>query len=73
MALKYGENEYTTSPTKIAEVLNDFFLNKVKTICDNLRPSPTDIDPRSILKNALLKWKRYNNVPVFELEPVDTE
>ena len=72
-ALKYGDNEHTTSPTKMAEVLNEFFLNKVKNICDNLRPSPTDIDPLSTLRNALFKWNCYNNVPVFDLEPVDSE
>ena len=72
-ALKHGDNEYTTSPTKIATLLNEFFINKVKNIRDSLRPRPTDIDPLLILRNVTSRWNQYNNVPIFELEPVDSQ
>ena len=41
--LKIGDNEFTTSPSKMASALNNFFVSKVEKICEELKNC--DIDP----------------------------
>ena len=47
----YHAGQIVTSPAKLAEVMNNFFVSKVKTICQKL-PTPTD-DPLKTLKHLM--------------------
>ena len=47
----YHAGQIVTSPARLAEIMNNFFVNKISTICQGL-PPPTD-DPLSTLKNIM--------------------
>ena len=48
----YQAGQIVTSPVKLAEIMNNYFVNKVDTICQGL-PNPTD-DPLRILKKLMM-------------------
>ena len=47
----YYNGKIVTAPTKLAEIMNTFFINKVKDICQKL-PNPTQ-DPLVTLQNIM--------------------
>ena len=48
----YQSGQIVTSPAKLAEIMNNYFVNKVATICQGL-PKQTD-DPTRILKKIMM-------------------
>ena len=49
--LKIGDIEFTTSPSKMASALNNFFVSKVEKIFDELKNY--DLDPTQNLKSIV--------------------
>ena len=66
--LKCGEVEFTTSPVRMATVLNEYFIDKVKNIYNGFQQ--VNSDPLRILRNLLSGWTNYTNVPVFKFKPI---
>ena len=61
--LKIGENDFTSSPLKMASALNEFFISKVEKICESL--SDCDLDPTITLKKVMSKWGKMGSIPNF--------
>ena len=67
--LKTGENEFTSSPLKMASALNGYFVSKVEKICESLSDSKQD--PTYTLKKVIRKWGKMGSVPKFTFKKVD--
>ena len=59
---------YTSSPKEMSQILNNFFIDKVKNICSLLTNNL--VDPLSYLRLTISGWTQYNSVPIFEFQPV---
>ena len=54
-----------SSPTILAEIQNNFFVNKVKNLVWNLPPKEDLPDPLHHLNLAMENWERKDNVETF--------
>ena len=62
------EGKITRKPAEIANLLQDFFTQKIKKLMTNLKKS--NLDPLKTLKTAFLKWEKTGNLPQFSLKEI---
>ena len=62
------DGKYLTAPKDIANTQNEFFVNKVEQLRQEL--PPTNEDPLHHLKAAMGKWAQADSRPIFSLKEV---